>query len=81
MQALQTLETSSLMDLLSKYTIEYTGLLTDGSSKEEYLKCKEAIKAIQLEIELRKNKQLVSPGVKYQSESSADQPIIESTNK
>ena len=57
MQALQTIETSSLMDLLSKYTIEFTRLLTDGSSQEEYLKCKEAIKAIQLEIEIRKNKQ------------------------
>ena len=81
MQALQTLETSSLMDLLSKYTIEFTRLLTDGSSQEEYLKCKEAIKAIQLEIEIRKNKQAFSPGVKYQSGSSADQPIIVSTNE
>ena len=81
MQALQTIETSSLMDLLSKYTIEFARLLTDGSSQEEYLKRKEAIKAIQLEIELRKNKQPVSPGVKYHSGSSADQPIIVSTNK
>jgi hypothetical protein len=51
------------MDLLSKYTIEYTGLLTDGSSQEGYLKCKEAIKAIQLEIEARENRETVSTKV------------------
>jgi len=34
----------------------------DGSSQEEYLKCKEAIKAIQLEIEARQNDEIVSPG-------------------
>ena len=67
------------MDLLSKYTIEFTRLLTDGSSQEEYLKCKEAIKAIQSEIERRKTKQPVPPGVKSHSASSEVHPIIEST--
>lgn len=57
MQALRTLETSVLMDMLSKYTIIYTRMLTDGSSQEEYLKYKEAIKAIQLELELRENEE------------------------
>jgi len=60
MQALPSLETSQLMDMLSKYTIDYTRMLTDGSSQEEYLKCKEAIKAIQLEIEVRQNEETVS---------------------
>ncbi len=55
MQVLRTLETSELMDMLSKYTIIYTRMLTDGSSQEEYLKYKEAIKAIQLELEFRQN--------------------------
>ena len=41
MQALHTLETSHLMDMLAKYTIDYTGMLNDGSSHEEYSKCKE----------------------------------------
>jgi hypothetical protein len=30
-------------------------MLTDGRSQEEYLKCKEAIKATQAEIESRQN--------------------------
>ena len=41
MQELHTLENSRLMDLLAKYTIDYTRMLNDGSSHEEYLKCKE----------------------------------------
>ena len=57
MQALPTLETWQLMDLLSKYTIAYTRILTDGSSQEEYLKYKEAIKAIQRELELREDEE------------------------
>lgn len=57
MQTLRTLETSELMDMLSKYTIDYTRMLAHGSSQEEYLKCKEAIKAIQLELELRQNEE------------------------
>lgn len=81
MRALHTLESSHLMDLLSKYTTAYARLLSDGSSHEEYLKCKEAIKAIQLEIETRQNKQSVSPKEKYHSASSADQPIIVSTKE
>ena len=57
---LHTLETSLLMDLLAKYTIEFTKMLNDGTGQEEYLKCKEAIKAIQSEIELRQNGGAVS---------------------
>ena len=57
---LRTLDTSQLMDMLAKYTIDYTKMLTDGSSQEEYLKCKEAIKAIQSEIELRQNGEAVA---------------------
>jgi hypothetical protein len=58
---LRALDTSQLMDMLAKYTIDYTKMLTDGSSQEEYLKCKEAIKAIQSEIELRQNGGTDSP--------------------
>lgn len=61
MQALRTLETAVLMDMLTKYTIVYTRMLTDGSTQEEYLKYKEAIKAIQLELELRRNEETGSP--------------------
>lgn len=57
MQALRTLETSELMDMLSKFTIDYTRLLAHGSPQEEYLKYVEAIKAIQLELELRQHEE------------------------
>ena len=42
--------------MLVKYTIDYTRMLNEGVPQEEYLKCKMAIKAIQSEIELRKNR-------------------------
>ena len=41
--------------MLVKYTLDYTKMLNEGASQEEYLKCKLAIKAIQLELELRQN--------------------------
>jgi hypothetical protein len=72
MQALRTLETSQLMDMLSKYTIDYTRMLSDGSSQEDYLKCKEAVKAIQLEIELRQNEETVSPDLHNNITTPAD---------
>ena len=61
MQELRTLETSQLMDLLAKYTVDYTKMLTDGSSQDDYLKCKEAIKAIQSEIEIRQKGGKITP--------------------
>jgi hypothetical protein len=49
------------MDMLVKYTLDYTKMLNEGASQEEYLKCKLAIKAIQLEIESRKNGETITP--------------------
>jgi hypothetical protein len=72
MQALRTLETSRLMDMLSKYTIDYTRMLEDGSSEGEYLKYKEAIKAIQLELELRQNEETSSPDLDSKIPTHAD---------
>lgn len=72
MQALRTLETSVLMDMLSKYTIEYTRMLTDGSSQQEYLKYKEAIKAIQLELEFRQHEETGSPDLNSKLPTHAD---------
>ena len=53
---LQSLDTPQLMDVLVKYTVDYTKMLNEGAPQEEYLKCKLAIKAIQSEIELRQNR-------------------------
>ena len=72
MQALPTLETRQLMDLLSKYTIAYTRMLSDGSSQEEYLKYKEAIKAIQLELELREHEETGPPALNSKRPTLAD---------
>lgn len=69
---LRTLDTSQLMDILAKYTIDYTKMLNDGSSQEEYLKCKEAIKAIQSEIELRQTGGTDSPTSNSSSTMSPD---------
>jgi len=55
MQELNALDNSQLMDLLAKYTSDYTKMLADGSFNDEYEKCKLAIKAIHTEIDSRKN--------------------------
>jgi hypothetical protein len=60
------------MDMLSKYTIEYTRMLTDGSSQQEYLKYKEAIKAIQLELEFRQHEETGSPDLNSKLPTHAD---------
>jgi hypothetical protein len=45
------------MDLLAKYTSEYTKMFTDNDMGDDYEKCKLTIKAIQTEIDIRKNNQ------------------------
>ena len=55
MQELHALDNSQLMDLLAKYTSDYTKMLADGSFTDEYEKCKLTIKAIQTEVDSRKN--------------------------
>ena len=60
MQELHALDNSQLMDLLAKYTSDYTKMLADGSFTDEYEKCKLTIKAIHTEIDSRKN--IVSNG-------------------
>ena len=52
---LQKMNNSQLLDLLAQYTSEYTKMLSERTSNEDYEKCKMLIKAIQAEIDLRKN--------------------------
>ena len=54
MPELHVLDNLQLMDLLAKFTSDYTKLLADGSFNDEYEKCKLTIKAIQTEIDSRK---------------------------
>jgi len=61
LQELQTLDTSQLVDLLAQHTANYSKMLSEGTTEEEYDKCKLTIKAIHAEIELRKKAGSISP--------------------
>ena len=55
MQYLKSLETSILVDMLVKLTTEYSSMFNEGSmDKQEFELCKLTIKAVQKEIESRK---------------------------
>jgi hypothetical protein len=56
MQELHKLDNTQLMDLLARFTSDYTKMIADNKTGEDYEKCKLALKAIQTEIELRKKK-------------------------
>lgn len=72
MEELRTLDTSQLIDLLSKYTIDYTKMMSDGTTEEEYAKCNLTIKALQAEIELRKKSGTISPNPETDMTSPPD---------
>ena len=55
MYELHALDNSQLIDLLAKLTSDYTKMITHNSMGDEYEKCKLTIKAIQTEIDIRKN--------------------------
>ena len=61
MQELRTLQTSDLVDMLSKQTIEYSKMLVEGASEEEYLRSKLSIEALQAEIRSRQKSGIISP--------------------
>lgn len=54
MEELHSLEISQLVDLLARYTADYTKMMTEGTTEEDYTKCDLTIKALQSEIEARK---------------------------
>jgi hypothetical protein len=55
MEALNQMDNSQLIDLLATLTSNYTKMITENNMNEDYEKCKLTIKAIQSEIEIRKN--------------------------
>ena len=61
MEDLRLLETGQLMDLLVKYTTDYTKMMSDGTTEDEYSKCNLIIKALQTEIESRKRSGIITP--------------------
>ncbi len=62
MHELHSLYNSQLMDLLARHTSDYTKMITDNNMGDDYEKCKLTIKAIQTEIEIRKNNLNSFPG-------------------
>jgi hypothetical protein len=62
MHELLSLDNSQLIDLLARHTSEYTKMITDNNMGDDYEKCKLTIKAIQTEIEIRKNNLNNFPG-------------------
>ena len=62
MHELSSLDNSQLMDLLARHTSEYTKMITDNNMGDDYEKCKLTIKAIQTEIDIRKNNLKSFPG-------------------
>jgi hypothetical protein len=67
MQELRSLETAALVELLATQTQNYTKMLSEGCTEEDFAKCSLVIRAIQSEIELRKrtsaNTSTTDPGI------------------
>jgi len=62
MQDFRSLETTQLVDLLAQHTADYSKMLTNGTTHEEYAKYNLAIRAIQAEIEVRKKAGSINSG-------------------
>jgi len=54
MRPFEVLETSDLVSVLAEYTTRYTKMLTEGGKHKDILNCKETIRALIAEIEMRK---------------------------
>ena len=55
MQEFHSLDNTQLIDLLAQYTSDYTKMFSENMLGDDYEKCKLTIKAIQTEIDARKN--------------------------
>ena len=54
MESLRNLEMTVLVDMLATYTEKYLKMQSDGGAEEEFAKCSLTVKAIQNEIDSRK---------------------------
>lgn len=53
-QEIHTIDTVALVDMLAAYAADYSRMLKEGTSDEEFAKCSLAIRSIQAEIDSRK---------------------------
>jgi hypothetical protein len=69
MYDLRTMEYTALIDLLAQETLNFTNLLSEGCSEEEYNKITLTIRSLQAEIESRKrtssNTDSTDPGILF----------------
>jgi hypothetical protein len=54
MRPFEILETTDLINVLAEYTSRYTKMMTEGGKEKDIFNCKETIRALITEIELRK---------------------------
>jgi hypothetical protein len=58
MEDLNNLDLLTLVDMLAKHTNEYMKMMKDGTSEEEYTRCKTMIQNLTAEIAYRKQKSI-----------------------
>lgn len=54
MRPFEVLETTDLVNVLAEYTARYSKMMTEGGKEKDIINCKETIRALITEIELRK---------------------------
>jgi len=59
MRPFEVMETADLVNVLAEYTARYTKMLTGGGKEKDIVNCKETIRALITEIELRKRPGIV----------------------
>ena len=59
MEDLKNLDLLTLLDLLAKHTNEYMKMLKDGAIDEEYSQCKKMIQNLTVEIENRRESDII----------------------
>jgi hypothetical protein len=54
MRPFEVLETTDLVNVLAEYTARYTKMMTKGGKEKDIVNCRETIRALISEVELRK---------------------------
>lgn len=69
MDELRELSTEQLLEMLSKYTADYTRMIRDGATHTEHAACQQALNELQSEILFRKQT-YSEKGFNFESTSS-----------